>query len=236
MIETTIERGALLLVRLLVSYPAALMPSGWRTTVATSPADSDLRVFYAGQSDMSNYVVLVVRDDDPRFGNGSTSGGWVVSARDRDRLGLPEDGHRYVGWNVERTHVEEITAPTEDTPTEDATAPVSAVETFTEEQVQARIREAVREAVAEARREFETWKDRLASDANDYADEQGYCSEFDDFMEEHGLPSRRRDYAVTFTVTVEARNEGDAAEQAAERMYDLDRWGLSQEITDVSEA
>lgn len=71
----------------------------------------------------------------------------------------------------------------------------------------------------EARREFEAWKAELVSDAHTYADEHSLCGEFDRFMEEHGLPTRQRDYNVTISLTVSARNEDEAVEQVSSNYY-----------------
>lgn len=43
--------------------------------------------------------------------------------------------------------------------------------------------------------------DTLVSDAHDYADRNSLCEQFDEFMEEHGLPGRTRDFCVRVEVT-----------------------------------
>lgn len=70
----------------------------------------------------------------------------------------------------------------------------------------------------------EQWTLDLVADAHAQANHQGYCTDFDDFMENHELPRRTRRYEVTRsysqseTVTqtcyVEAENE-DAAQDLA---------------------
>jgi hypothetical protein len=54
----------------------------------------------------------------------------------------------------------------------------------------------------EVRRQHEEWKASLVSDAHEKANEHGYCSDFDDFMESHGLPRRVYDYDVEVQVQV----------------------------------
>lgn len=60
--------------------------------------------------------------------------------------------------------------------------------------------------------------DDLVMAAHEEATEQGWCSQFDDFMENQGLPRRDRDYEVTVevpvtvTVTVTAKSSEDAEE------------------------
>ncbi len=53
--------------------------------------------------------------------------------------------------------------------------------------------------------ELKAWRDQLIIDAQDEADKQGYCSDFDDFMEAHGLPRRSQRTVVTATVMVPIR-------------------------------
>lgn len=62
---------------------------------------------------------------------------------------------------------------------------------------------------------------RIVESAHEWAEEYGLCSRFDDFCEEHGLPTRVReqDYNVTVTVDltltipVTAESEDDACER-----------------------
>ncbi|RYD13981.1 MAG: hypothetical protein EOP90_15635 [Lysobacteraceae bacterium] len=46
------------------------------------------------------------------------------------------------------------------------------------------------------------WVDSIAKDAGTWADENNLCSEFDRFMEEHGLPPRSREFTVEALVTI----------------------------------
>lgn len=60
--------------------------------------------------------------------------------------------------------------------------------------------------------------DNLVSDAHEWADDNSLCETFDNFMESHDLPPRRREYEVTIrvntyvTLSREARNEAEAGE------------------------
>lgn len=75
------------------------------------------------------------------------------------------------------------------------------------------------ERLREANREFLRWRDRLVEDAHAYADENNLCSEFDRFMEEHDLPTRVKEFNVTITLTVEARDDDDAVERVSGNYY-----------------
>lgn len=55
------------------------------------------------------------------------------------------------------------------------------------------------------RQEFQTWRDRLVSDALEWADDNDLCGHFDDFMEAHSLPSRISDHEVEVSVTCAVR-------------------------------
>ena len=63
----------------------------------------------------------------------------------------------------------------------------------------------------------------LVADAHQWADENELCSAFDEFMEEHGLPARLRDWTVkvevpiTLEFTVEDMSNADDARAEAER-------------------
>ncbi|MDV6247028.1 hypothetical protein [Rhodococcus opacus] len=46
------------------------------------------------------------------------------------------------------------------------------------------------------------WVEHIAKDAGTWADENSLCSEFDRFMEEHGLPPRSREFTVEALVTI----------------------------------
>ncbi|MFB9785215.1 hypothetical protein [Rhodococcus baikonurensis] len=64
------------------------------------------------------------------------------------------------------------------------------------------------------------WRDALVESAHTWADENSLCSQFDNFMESHDLPSRSRTYDVEVevnmsrrvTVSVSASNRDDAAD------------------------
>jgi hypothetical protein len=80
-------------------------------------------------------------------------------------------------------------------------------------------------AMAALRATHDAWKDELVRDAHEHADRNNMCNEFDRFMEEHGLPTRTRDYSaevtVTVTVTVHCSGRDDeSAEQSIDR-YDV---------------
>jgi hypothetical protein len=92
--------------------------------------------------------------------------------------------------------------------------------------------------------EHERWKERLTARLHEEADNRDYCSEFDDVMEELGLPRRRRPIEVTVTVTVElsvtrdARDDDEAVADVLDglglregRQYRLDGHGVT--VTDV---
>jgi hypothetical protein len=51
------------------------------------------------------------------------------------------------------------------------------------------------------RRAFEVWKGRLSEAACERADEQSWCSDFEDFMEAWGLQGRVRDFDVEVHVS-----------------------------------
>ncbi|WP_043650828.1 hypothetical protein [Cellulosimicrobium cellulans] len=50
-------------------------------------------------------------------------------------------------------------------------------------------------------REHRQWIDTLTADAHEHADDQQWCEQFDDFMDEHGLARRARDYELRVQVT-----------------------------------
>jgi hypothetical protein len=81
------------------------------------------------------------------------------------------------------------------------------------------------DAMAAVQARQEAWKAELIRDAHEHADRHNMCNEFDQFMEEHGLPTRTRDYSaevtVTVTVTVNCSGRDDeSAEQSIDR-YDV---------------
>lgn len=91
---------------------------------------------------------------------------------------------------------------------------------------------------------------KLVADAHEWADDNDLCSRFDDFMEEHNLPTRLKDYDVEVsvrltervTVRVSGVRDSDAAEQRVDRddveeaLGNCGLGGLSLEDFDVVEA
>ena len=73
----------------------------------------------------------------------------------------------------------------------------------------------------------------LVADAHQWADENELCSVFDEFMEEHGLPARLRDWTVkvevpiTLEFTVEGMSNAEDARKEAERYVEQELWGLN---------
>lgn len=96
----------------------------------------------------------------------------------------------------------------------------------------------------------ESAMDKLVADAHEWADDNDLCSRFDDFMEEHNLPTRLKDYDVEVsvrltervTVRVSGVRDSDAAEQRVdhddveEALGNCGLGGLSLEDFDVVEA
>lgn len=58
--------------------------------------------------------------------------------------------------------------------------------------------------------------DRIVERAHEEAESRGWCSEFDDVMEDLGLPRRRREYRVRTFVTFEVEVDIDGIEAASE--------------------
>ena len=73
----------------------------------------------------------------------------------------------------------------------------------------------------------------LVADARQWADENELCSAFDEFMEEHGLPARLRDWTVkvevpiTLEFTVEDMSNAEDARKEAERYVEQELRGLN---------
>lgn len=89
------------------------------------------------------------------------------------------------------------------------------------QEAQTRAREAdARTEAAESR--HATWIESIVEDAHEWADENDLCEKFDEFMEDHGLPTRTRTYTVWATVSarvpvnVEARSYDDARDDVGE--------------------
>lgn len=91
----------------------------------------------------------------------------------------------------------------------------------------------------------DSWVDDLVEKAHEEADNRGWCDEFDDFMENVGLPRRSKEYTVEVDVTVrvsvsvtatteeEALEEG---EQEARREVDYSSLDGSIESVDAAGA
>ena len=63
----------------------------------------------------------------------------------------------------------------------------------------------LRERLEGAHADHMKWIDTITEAAHSWADENNLCSEFDRFMEVHGLPPRRRDFTVEALVTITTR-------------------------------
>ena len=87
-----------------------------------------------------------------------------------------------------------------------------------------------RESALKAKHEADM--EALVADALQWADEHELCSAFDDFMEEHGLPARMRDWTVkvevpvTLEFKVEDLSNADNAEAEAKRYAEKTLRGL----------
>lgn len=81
--------------------------------------------------------------------------------------------------------------------------------------------------------EFEARMKAPVADAHQWADENELCSVFDEFMEEHGLPARLRDWTVkvevpiTLEFTVEDMSNAEDARKEAERYVEQELRGLN---------
>lgn len=72
------------------------------------------------------------------------------------------------------------------------------------------------------KREHTAWVDSLVSDMHAAADDANLCEDFDNFMEEHNLRAREREYEVTMAVTVRVpvTVEASSAQRAIEKIID----------------
>lgn len=70
------------------------------------------------------------------------------------------------------------------------------------------------------------WVDQLVQAAHQEADDQGWCSQFDDFMANNGLPRRTRDYElrVDVTATIWLTRSGTDSEDAINQLNTADVW------------
>lgn len=95
---------------------------------------------------------------------------------------------------------------------------------------------------AEAMTKHEQWLAGLVSDAHDYANDNDLCGRFDEFMTEHGLPGRVREFrfrvnvqsSVYLTVEgadAEAAQESITREQVWDAMscYGIDEWEAEED-------
>lgn len=66
--------------------------------------------------------------------------------------------------------------------------------------------------------------DTLVSDAHEWADNNSLCSEFDNFMEQHGLPGRERDFClrVDVSTTVYLTGTGSTLQEAIDSISGRD--------------
>lgn len=71
--------------------------------------------------------------------------------------------------------------------------------------------------------EHERWKERLVERLHREANDRDYCSEFDDVMEDLGLPRRERDYEVTVTVRLRI-SVGVTAGSPGDARDDVQQW------------
>lgn len=82
------------------------------------------------------------------------------------------------------------------------------------------------------------WMETLVADAHEWATEHDLCSTFDEFMEDHGLPGREREYSfdvsvsATATVSITATSR-DAAMEAigvSDVMDGIDSYSLDYQV------
>jgi hypothetical protein len=106
-------------------------------------------------------------------------------------------------------------------PREATEAPV----TFSQEDVDRMVQEATARTRTALLEEFEAWKRRASEIACEYADENNLCGEFERCMEDIGLEGRHREYVVSFSLTVTARNDESATAEAIEILAS-DTWAL----------
>lgn len=73
----------------------------------------------------------------------------------------------------------------------------------------------------------QAWVDDLVAGAHAEAEARGWCGEFDEFMEDRGLPRRCRDYDLTVhvTATVHLTGRGTDLDDAADEVTTSDVWG-----------
>ncbi|WP_128645086.1 hypothetical protein [Rhodococcus sp. BS-15] len=107
-----------------------------------------------------------------------------------------------------------------------------------------------RAALRDVSSRHESAMDKLVADAHEWADDNDLCSRFDEFMEDHNLPTRLKDFDVevsvrlstSVTVRVSGARDSDAAEQEVrhsdveEAMANSGLAGLNLEDFDVVDA
>lgn len=85
------------------------------------------------------------------------------------------------------------------------------------------------------RQQHAEWVATLVANAHEKATFEGWCDQFDDFLEAHGLPRRTRDYdlRVEVTATVYLSAEGTSADDAVESLTIDEVWdALSKDNID----
>lgn len=227
-----LERGALTLVRVSDTYVGtadAYAPVFLEADNYSGEERDNHLTFYATTSrdDMGEgWATLIVPTSDPR-----SRSMWTVHGGEHyTPLGL-EGEHR--GWNIQRHYLSPVAVAVEG-PDAAVEGPVDVVVTFTQSDVDAAVREARQAQRLEDLSEFEAWKERASEIACQYADDNNLCGEFERCMEEIGLTGRRREYVVSLSLTVEARDADAALEEVVERLYG-DSWAIRQSVDEVEE-
>lgn len=84
--------------------------------------------------------------------------------------------------------------------------------------------DALTEAHAEALARHQSWIDSLVEDLHEQANDRGFCGDFDDWMIDHGMPSRERTFTIPVDVTVRVHVSatGRTAEDACEAICTSD--------------
>ena len=74
------------------------------------------------------------------------------------------------------------------------------------------------QVLARLHNEHRAWRERLNRDANELADRLDLCSRYDEFMKEHGLTPRQREYAADITIRLRGYIHGTDFVDARESM------------------
>lgn len=91
-------------------------------------------------------------------------------------------------------------------------------------------------------RSWQDWRDTLETDAHEMADDNNLCETFDNFMEDHGMNRRMRDFSATLvleipvSVTVRAHNEAEAEEIFEHGLQRMDENSITEEVIDELES